>query len=612
MCGIVALVHGGALIAPRVVECMLSTLSHRGPDAHNTVMLPGCDLGHVRLSIIDLESGSQPMQSTDGGLWIVFNGEIYNYRALRAELVQLGYVFRTHSDTEVVLAAYSTWGTNCLNRLRGMFAFVIWDAQSKELFSARDPFGEKPLYYANMPGGGLVFASEIKGIEVSGLVRLELDRESIDGYLALGYVPPDRSIWKAVSPLQAGHYLRWNEGCAEIVRYWTPPIQKLKVGLDDAAQQLRELLSQAVDRQLVADVPVGAFLSGGHDSSTIVALMRKHSSGSIKTFSVGFGRQINELEYARAVAHHYETEHHEIDLGLPDVAEMLERMVDVYDEPFADSSAIPTYLISQFARQHVKVVLGGDGGDELFGGYGWYSSLLVAEKMRPSRLRWIILRIMSRMLRDRYEKIRRHSVAYGLSARWPDTWTRTVMTETYFSASERTALWRNSPDKPRPFWPSQSSKPPVEIKGLDQAFYFDLTSYLPGDILVKVDRASMAHGLECRSPLLDRDLAEFSLSLPAALKVSEEERKIVFKEAASDWWPEVVRNRSKHGFGAPYQFWLSLPQVQSLLKEVFRSNSRLHKLFPGMDVTYQSRQASYKTWMLLVLGLWLERRGVDC
>ena len=611
MCGIVALVHSGAFIAPSVVECMLSALSHRGPDAQNTVNLPGCDLGHARLSIIDLESGSQPMQSTDGGLWIVFNGEIYNYRALRDELIQLGYVFRTNSDTEVVLAAYSTWGSNCLNRLRGMFAFVIWNPQSKELFSARDPFGEKPLYYANMPDGGLVFASEIKALEVSGLVRLELDRESIDGYLALGYVPPDRSIWKTVRPLQAGHYLRWNAKSTEIVRYWMPPIQKLQIGLDDAAQQLRELLSQAVDRQLVADVPVGAFLSGGHDSSTIVALMRKHSSGAIKTFSVGFGSLINELDYARVVAQHYGTEHHEIDLGLPNVAEMLERMVDVYDEPFADSSAIPTYLISQFARQHVKVVLGGDGGDELFGGYGWYNSLLVAETMHPSRCRWIILRIMSKLLRDRYAKLRRDSVAYGLAARWPDTWTRTVMTETYFSVLERNALWQNSPKKPIPFWPSQTYQPPAQIKGLDQAFYFDLTSYLPGDILVKVDRASMAHGLECRAPLLDRDLAEFSLSLPAALKVSEQDRKIVFKEAASVWWPEVVRNRSKHGFGAPYKYWLSLPQVQCLLKEVFRPNSRLHKLFPGMDVT-QSRRANYKTWMLLVLGLWLERRGVDC
>ncbi len=610
MCGLAVFVHGAVSREPVFIERMTRALLHRGPDAHATSRTAGCDLGHTRLSIIDLSSGDQPMQSADGRLWIVFNGEIYNYRSLREELAGLGYAFLTQSDTEVILAAYAAWGARCLDRFRGMYAFVIWDPQSQALFAARDPFGEKPLYYAITDDKCLLFASEIRAIETTGLVRRELDLESIDAYLALGYVPPDRSIWSAVRPLPPGHYMRWSSGKTEIVRYWVPSPGTRALGLDDAAERLRELLGQAVERQLVADVPVGAFLSGGHDSSAVVALMAERSTKSVQTFSVGFGSLINELPYAQSVARRYRTEHHEVDLGEPPVAELLERMSEVYDEPFADSSSIPTYLISQFARQRVKVVLAGDGGDELFGGYTWYNPLLLAERMTRSYLRWIALRLLSKVMRDRNAWLRRHSLALGLAARWPDTWTRAVMGETYFGVAERKALWVGRPGAPAPFWPGALYRPPAGVQGLDRAFYFDLTSYLPGDILVKVDRASMAHGLECRAPLLDRDLAEFALSLPASLKVSADDNKIVFKEAASQWWPDEVRSRSKHGFGAPYLTWLGLPAVRGLLSNVLRPGSRLRSLLPGLDSAALQRP-SYKTWMLLVLGLWLERRAVD-
>jgi asparagine synthase (glutamine-hydrolysing) len=491
-----------------------------------------------------------------------------------------------------------------------MYAFVIWEPQSQALFAARDPFGEKPLYYATADDGSLLFASEIKAIEATGTVRRTLDLESIDAYLALGYVPPDRSIWSTVRPLPPGHHMRWTRENTEIVRYWAPALGGQTLGLDDAVERLRELLSQAVERQLVADVPVGAFLSGGHDSSTIVALMAERSTKNIQTFSVGFGQQINELPYARSVARRYGTEHHEIDLGEPAVAELLERMSEVYDEPFADSSSIPTYLISEFAREQVKVVLAGDGGDELFGGYTWYNPLLMAERMTPSYLRWIVSRIASKLLRDRNVRLRRYSAALGLAARWPDTWTRAVMGETYFNVAQRRALWEGRPGAPAPFWPDGLYEAPAGVQGLDRAFYFDLTSYLPGDILVKVDRASMAHGLECRAPLLDRDLAEFALSLPASLKVSSEENKIVFRQAASSFWPEEIRNRAKHGFGAPYLTWLRAPGVRALLSDVTRPGSRLRSLLPGLD-SARLTTPSYRAWTLLVLGLWLERRAVD-
>ena len=610
MCGLAALVHGSISREPVFIERMTQALLHRGPDAHATSRTAGCDLGHTRLSIIDLSSGDQPMRSADGRQWIVFNGEIYNYRDLRKELAELGYTFFTRSDTEVALAAFAEWGARCLDRFRGMYAFVIWDLQSQTLFAARDPFGEKPLYYAVTDDKTLLFASEIKAIEATGLVHRALDLESIDAYLALGYVPPDRSIWNAVLPLPPGHYMRWHSGKTEVVRYWIPPVHTQALGLGDAADRLRELLGQAVERQLVADVPVGAFLSGGHDSSTVVALMAERSTKNIQTFSVGFGGLINELPYARSVARRYRTDHHEVDLGEPAVSELLERMSEIYDEPFADSSSIPTYLISQFARQRVKVVLAGDGGDELFGGYTWYNPLLMAERMKPSYLRWIVLRLASKFLRDRNARLRRYSTAIGLATRWPDTWTRAVMGETYFSVAERRALWTGRPNAPAPFWPGSYYRPSVEVQGLNQAFYFDLASYLSGDILVKVDRASMAHGLECRAPLLDRDLAEFALSLPASLKVSPDENKIVFREAAGQWWPEEVRNRAKHGFGAPYLTWLGLPSVRALLSSVLRPRSSLRSLFPGLDDA-QFLRPSYKTWMLLVLGLWLERRAVD-
>lgn len=610
MCGIAGLVSPHGAIDSGVIERMVAAVSHRGPDAAHVERFAGCHLAHARLSIIDLTTGDQPMQSADGRLWIVFNGEIYNYRSLRAELAASGHAFRTRSDTEVILAAYGAWGARCLDRFRGMYAFIIWDPQSRALFAARDPFGEKPLYYAVTGDSTLLLASEIKAIKATGLVRRELDLEAIDGYLALGYVSPDRSIWSAVRPLPPSHYMRWSAGRIEIVRYWTPPLRAQPIGLDEAVQRLRELLGQAVERQLVADVPVGAFLSGGHDSSTIVALMSERSGDKVKTFSVGFGRLINELDYARTVAQRYGTEHHEVDLGEPPVAELLERMAEVYDEPFADSSAIPTYLISQFVRRHVKVVLAGDGGDELFGGYTWYNPIYLAETMIRPRLRWIVLRLASKALRDRHARLRRFSVALGLAARWPDTWTRAVMSETYFGPAERKALWEGRSGAPALFWPGALYEPPAEVEGLNRAFHFDLTSYLPGNILVKVDRASMAHGLECRAPLLDRDLVEFALSLPASLKVSADDNKIVFKQAASPLWPDVVRNRSKHGFGAPYLTWLGQPAMRALLSNVIRPGSRLRALLPGLDRARLQRP-SYKAWMLLVLGLWLECQAVD-
>jgi asparagine synthase (glutamine-hydrolysing) len=609
VCGLAALLHGSGVPDPGLIGLAVGSLRHRGPDAYSTRRVPGCDLGHTRLSIIDLQSGAQPMQSADRRLWIVFNGEIYNYRELRTELAGMGNRFLTESDTEVILSAYATWGAGCLDRLRGMYAFVIWDPQIGAAFAARDPFGEKPLYYARTSDNGVLFASEIKALEATRLVRRDLNLKAVDAYLALGYVPPDQSIWSAIDPLPPGHFLRWKSGHMETTRYWTPAFQGAQITFDDAVGRLSQFLEASVRRQLVADVPVGAFLSGGHDSSTIVALMSRAGAATVQTFSVGFGSEINELDYARLVARQYATEHHEVDLGAPDVAAMLERMVEVYDEPFADSSCIPTYMICEFARKYVKVVLAGDGGDELFGGYGWYNPLLMAEGVPRSHFRWLALRLVSKLLCDARAGLRWRSVALGLAARWPDTWTRAVMSQMYFRPSERLKLWAGRSSPASSFWPGPLYRPAADVRGINEAFHYDLTSYLPGDILVKVDRASMAHGLECRAPFLDRDLAEFALRLPASLKIDGEANKIVLREAAAPLWPAGIRTRGKQGFGAPHAAWLTVPGVRDLVAEVSRRGSRLRTLLPGLrDASLAA--PTYKSWLLLALGLWLERRVV--
>jgi len=604
MCGISVIV-GASADAAASVDRMVASLGHRGPDARGAHSVPGATLGHTRLSIIDLECGEQPMADMSGRYLITFNGEIYNYAELRDELSAAGASFRTHSDTEVVLAAYARWDAAALHRFRGMFAFAIWDAAERTLFAARDLFGEKPLYYAALGDGGLVLASEVKALIASGVVSADLDLAGVDAYLAFGYVPPSMSIYRAVRPLPPGHWMRWQGGRLSLQRYWTPRLETRPIGLDEAAEALRPLLRQAVTRQMVADVPVGAFLSGGLDSTSIVAMMSAASARPVRTFSVGFGTEINELPYARAVARRYRTEHHEIDLGAPPVGELLEELAHVYDEPFADSSSLPTYLISKFARQHVKVVLSGDGGDEMFGGYNWYPILALSQKVAGSRIAWILLRLVSRAVRERMQALHLRSVAVGLSARWPDMWLRAAMNQVYLSSARRAELW-GSRGRPAFDVASQDAAGPA-VEGLNRAFYFDLTSYLPGDILVKVDRASMAHGLETRAPFLDRDLAEFALSLPSTLKADETGRtKIVLRRACDRDWPDEVRSRRKQGFGAPYRRWLQREDVRSLVSRVFRAGGPLRALLPGLPSSAPG--ITYETWTLLTLGLWLERR----
>ena len=610
MCGICGIAGRGIEDVRPALERMVAALRHRGPDGEGAVYLPECALGHTRLSIIDLEGGAQPMADIAGRYYITFNGEIYNYKELREELLREGYRFRTSSDTEVVLSSFARWGAGCLDRFRGMFAFAIWDREEKRLFAGRDLFGEKPLYYAIVPGGRLVLGSEIKSLLASGLVRPRLDLSTVEAYLALGYVPPDRTIYENVQVLPPGHYMEWDGDSVRVVRYWQPRLETNEISLDEAAERLSALVHQAVRRQMIADVPVGAFLSGGHDSSTVVAVMQAESRHPVRTFSVGFGGHINELPYARAVASLYKTDHHEVDLGAPPVAELLHDMARIYDEPLGDSSTIPTYLISKYARQHVKVVLTGDGGDELFGGYAWYPRLAIPEETPASWFRWLVLRAANALAMRRLPELDRRAKAMKVALRWPDMVNRYLEVVLDADSDRRRLLWGwNSERIPR-FLPGDYYQPPNGAVGMNRAFYFDLTSWLPGDILVKVDRAAMAHGLETRPPFLDRDLAEFVLTLPARLKVRGEETKILFKYTFSRYWPEEIRTRPKQGFGAPYRVWLRSPEVSSLMRRVFAAGSRLSGLLPGLGSSESSPDERRK-WFLLVLGLWLEEHDVS-
>lgn len=563
MCGIAAIVAPGAERFLTNLQAMTGVLSHRGPDGHGHALFPGCALGHTRLSIIDLAGGAQPMYGPDRLTAVTFNGEIYGYDELKRGLSD--YPFVTRSDTEVILALYHRLGPRALKRLPGMFAFALWDEAEQTLFCARDRFGEKPLYYAFGNKGELLVASEIKALLASGMIEPELDLEALGHYLVYLYIHPHRSVYKNIFTLPPAHYLVWKDGELSVRPYWKLPEVDKSMSEEQAVETFRELLERAVARQLVADVPVGILLSGGLDSSTIVALAAKRSS-KVLSFAFGFGDNINELPYAQAVAEMHGTDHHVLTDEGTRISDLIWRMAEVYDEPFGDSSCIPTYLLSGLCREHVKVVLSGDGGDELLVGYDfWYSQLL---NLGPAALE------------------------------------HHTRQKQYFTAKELASLgYPARPKIPGPaFSPTGSA---------DDSWRDDLTNYMPGDILVKTDRASMAHGLELRAPFLDADLAAFCASLPASFKIIPGQSKRILRLGFSHLWPEVVRSRGKQGFGAPVGSWLTRPDVEMLRQSCLLDSSlRIWRLFDRGACQNLARDHTYKTWIFLTLSVWLERNNV--
>jgi len=584
-------------IPPGLIDKMAAKVQHRGPDLQACIRLSGCDFGHRRLSIIDLSTGDQPMADSTGRWWIIYNGETYNYRELKLELEGRGADFKTKSDTEVILQGYIVFGEDVVSHLNGQFAFAIWDNQEHILFAARDRFGEKPFYWAKSSTEEyFIFASEIKALLETNLIRPKLDFSAVDLYLNLYYVPPDRTIYSNIFTLQPGHILRWERGQITTRSYWKPTFSgNTKITPEDAIEKLRGLIRRAVERQMVADVPVGAFLSGGLDSSTVVAFMSEFADQPVMTFSVGFGDLIDELPFARAVAQRYKTNHHEIQMDIP-VAETLERMSIVYDEPFADSSNIPTYLLAEFASRYVKVCLSGDGGDELFGGYSWYQQLLGGSELDPRKGEIALQKTLQNGLKTASKILRRK-----------DLWEERMQIATLFPINH-TRFWSKD-DKPLDPMNAlrMNYKPDGSISDMDRVSAFDINCYFAGDILVKVDRAMLAHGLESRAPFLDVELAEFVLNLPWQLRFKEiDHLKYLLRASCRDLWPDSIQHRNKQGFGAPIDAWINRDEIKSLIRRVFLPASPLGNLLSGLDETQFNQAPAAQKWTLLCLGLWLE------
>ncbi|WP_420605427.1 XrtA/PEP-CTERM system amidotransferase [Novosphingopyxis sp.] len=572
MCGIAGIFHIGTAkpVDPVRVEAMTDAIAHRGPDGSGVWTAPGVGLGHRRLSIIDIAGSPQPMGYADGRLQIVFNGEIYNFRALRAELETRGHVFRTDGDTEVILAGYAQWGVDCLERLHGMFAFALYDQAERTLFLARDRLGVKPLFYTALSDGSVAFASELKALLVHPLLRRVPDERAVEDYLAFGYVPDDRSIVHGVRKLAAGHHLtlRSAGGLAQPSRWWDVDFtQRSKANAGELEEELLAIMREAVVSRMVADVPLGAFLSGGVDSSSVVALMAEASRRAVTTCSIGFDETgLDESDYASAIADRFATDHHARVVGA-DQFDRIDRLADIYDEPFADASALPTLSVCELAREHVTVALSGDGADEALAGYRRQVFHAAEERVRgslPARLRGTLLGGLGaiypkadwapRPLRAKTTLLSlarsgEEGYADALSVTGPDT------RQALYSDSMRGTLGDYRAEKRL----IRLMRDAPARSGLDRAQYADLKFWLPGDILTKTDRASMAVGLEAREPLLDHRLIEFAARLPDNMRVRRGQGKWLMKSAMERYLPEDILYRSKMGFVTPISAWFRGP-----------------------------------------------------
>ena len=626
MCGIAGFAENSHFESPEphqerdraLLHRMCEVIRHRGPDDEGLHVEQGVALGMRRLSIIDLSTGHQPIHNEDRTIWVVFNGEIYNYRHLRRELEAAGHVFYTASDTETIVHAYEEWGESSFNKLRGMFGIALWDRTRKTLILARDRAGIKPLHFVE-DGTRIYFGSEIKSLIAAGAVQPDIDLEALDHYLSYLYAPRDRSLFASVRKLPPGHFLRWQDGKTTIVKYWEIGARESFAGSDEeAAHALRQVLADAVQSHMVSDVPLGAFLSGGVDSSIVVGLMAEASSRPVKTFSIGFDEpQFDELEHARRVSDHFATDHHEF-VVRPDGLAILDRLVEHFDEPFADSSAIPTWYVSEIARQHVTVVLSGDGGDELFGGYDRYlphrrvaqfDRLALPGARAAAGAVWPLLphgargknflRHVSRTDDGRYLD----SVAFFQPDERESLYT--------YDVRRRLAEW-NAEDALRARLSRFSSLPPH-----GRMMRLDFETYLPEDVLTKVDRMSMAHSIESRVPLLDNEVIEFAATLPSALKIRNGRRKHVLKEAVRTLLPGEIVDRKKQGFGVPLGVWFRGGLTDIFSDVLCSSRTRQRGYFEPrfVDRLVQEhlsgrRDHTLRLWQLLVFELW-HRQYVD-
>jgi asparagine synthase (glutamine-hydrolysing) len=627
MCGIVGIfdLEGQRDINRDLLITMRDTMVSRGPDEAGAYYEPGIGLGHRRLSIIDLASGQQPLSNQDNSVTIVFNGEIYNYRELTQELQQRGYSFSTHSDTETIVHAWEEWGEQCVDRLRGMFAFAIWDKNKKTLFFARDRLGIKPLLYAITDDGFLIFASEHKALLACKTLNKKINERAIETYFALGYIAEPETIYNQVHKLPAGHILSVRDKrLGNPQQYWDVPFKKHKTSWSDAQQEFIQRLNEAIRIRMIAEVPLGAFLSGGVDSSSVVALMSMMQQSPINTCSIGFDvPDYNESEFAQQVAERYKTNHH-VEIVSSDDFSLIDTLVDIYDEPYADSSALPTYRVCELARKHVTVALSGDGADELMSGYRRHRFHMHEERIR-SALPYFLRSAFFGTLGNLYPKLD-----------WAPQWARAKSTfqslgmdsvAAYFNTvsqnndSIRDSLFsksfRRELDGYRAidvFRRHAENSPTEDPLGLIQ--YLDLKTYLIDDILTKVDRASMANSLEVRVPILDHQLVEWISGLNSSYKFNGNTGKALLKSAMEPHLPHDILYRKKMGFSVPLARWFRTSLKERVRKELLDDQLLDTGWFQADYIRkvvseHQSSLRNHSTliWSLLMFSGFLKQKG---
>jgi asparagine synthase (glutamine-hydrolysing) len=622
MCGICGLSYSDYQTPEQTtLEVMTRAIAHRGPDSDGFHVEAGVGLGVRRLAIIDVKGGDQPIVNEDESLWIVFNGESHNFPDLYADLVKRGHKFRTHSDTECILHLYEEYGDDCVNHLRGQAAFALWDRKKKRLLLARDRMGKKPLYYT-VQNGTLYFASELSALSAALPHKPEINLEAIDLYLSLQYIPDPLTAYQGIHKLPPAHTLVWQNGEIKLNRYWDYVYQPKHAGTEDELiEELRALLKESVKMRLISEVPLGAHLSGGIDSSIIVALMAELSDAPVKTFSVGFEEEsFSELEYARTVAQKYSTDHHEFILKYGDIPSTLEKITYHFGEPFADPSALPLYHISKMTREHVTVVINGDGGDEDFAGYQryWLDPLANTYLRAPQFLTRELVPSLAHLLPDASDGPVGTSIVNGLKRlhQLPEIDSRASILRwgSYFSPRQRQRLWKRAfsfrPDNAQTLLAEKFDS--ADGSFLDKTLYTDLHTYLPGDLLVKADRMAMAASIEPRSPFLDHKMVEWSARVPDQFKVRGRSGKYLLKRAFADYLPENVRRHRKQGFGIPVSAWFRGP-LYDWAKELLESNG-LNQWFDRNAITpmleeHQAGRADHgkRIYALTMLAMWMNR-----
>lgn len=622
MCGITGILNYKNFVDEKILRDMNKILFHRGPDDEGYFMDKNIGLAMRRLSIIDIQGGHQPIHNEDKSIWIVFNGEIYNYLELKQFLEKKGHKFYTNSDTEVIVHLYEDYDEISINYLNGMFAFALWDKKKEKLFLARDRLGIKPLFYT-ISSSSIIFASEIKSLLKHPEVKKEINVQAIDDYFTFLYIPSSKTIFKNIHKLPPAHYLTFtNTNNINLKRYWNINFDIKRFDENILSDELEIILKETIKSHLVSDVEVGALLSGGLDSSSVVCFMKEFSS-KFKTFSIGFDvKTYDELKYARAVANYFGTEHYEFELK-PNVVELLPKIIYHLDEPFNDASAIPTYLVSEMARKYLKVVLSGDGGDEIFGGYTWTRKQVMIEKYKRITPKFINNTIFKSLIKNYvptgrstsfFDSLKRF--IYDANISFSSSFLRRITC--YDKFLKEKIYSKKFIEDLKEHNPYNLFKEYIENKDIkdnfDRLLFTDTSLYLPDDILLKVDRMSMANSLEVRPPLLDYKLVEFCANIPFELKIKNFKTKYIFKKIMSKKLPRIILKQRKQGFSVPIGEWLR-KDLNNFCKEVLLSNNLKSKYFfdrNGIEYIIKQHQSgnkdfAYQIWGLLIFEIWTQK-----